>query len=41
MKQLEQLTAKVNELRQKAAPYLENAENGYQKATKIWEKAKP
>ena len=41
MKQLEQLTAKVNELRQKAAPYLEKAENGYQKAKKIWEKAKP
>ena len=41
MKQLEQLTAKANELRQKAAPYLEKAENGYQKAKKIWEKAKP
>ena len=41
MKQLEQLTAKITELRQKAAPYLEKAENGYQKATKIWEKAKP
>ena len=41
MKQLEQLTAKLSELRQKAAPYLEKAENGYQKAKKIWEKAKP
>ena len=41
MKQLEQLTAKLSELRQKAAPYLEKAENGYQKAKDIWEKAKP
>ena len=41
MKQLEQLTAKLSELRQKAAPYLEKADKGYQKAKKIWEKAKP
>ena len=41
MKQFEQLSAKVNELRQKAAPYLEKADKGYQKAKHIWEKAKP
>ena len=41
MKQLEQLTAKLSELRQKAAPYLEKADKGYQKAKDIWEKAKP
>ena len=41
MKQLEQLTAKFSELRQKAQPYVEKAHHGYQKAQKIWKKAKP
>ena len=41
MKQLEQLTAKFSELRQKAQPYVEKANHGYQKAQAVWKKAKP
>ena len=36
MKQLQQLTAKLSELRQKTAPYLEKADIGFKKAKKIW-----
>ena len=36
MKQLEQLTVKVNELREKAKPVLEKADKGYRKAKEIW-----
>ena len=41
MKQLEQLTAKFSELRQKAQPAIEKATNAYQKAKKIGKKAWP
>ena len=41
MKQLEQLTAKFSELRQKAQPALEKATNAYQKVKKIGKKAWP
>ena len=41
MKQIEQLTAKMQELRQKAQPYVEKADKGYRKAKDIWKKAKP
>ena len=41
MKQLEQLTAKVNELRGKAQPYLEKADAAYRKAKKVWTAAWP
>lgn len=41
MKQLEQFTAKVNALREKAQPYLQKADAGYQKTKKIWNTAKP
>ncbi|MBE6950371.1 MAG: hypothetical protein E7451_03430 [Ruminococcaceae bacterium] len=41
MKQLEQLTAKVNELREKAKPVLEKADKGYRKAKEIWAVAWP
>ena len=41
MKQLEQITAKFSELREKAQPALEKAQNAYQKAKKIGKKAWP
>ena len=41
MKQLEQLTAKVNELKEKARPVIEKADQGYQKVKKIWRIAWP
>ena len=41
MKQIEQLTAKMQELRSKAQPYVEKADKGYRKAKDIWKKAKP
>lgn len=41
MKQLEQLTAKVNELREKAKPVIEKADKGYRKAKEIWVVAWP
>ena len=41
MKQLEQLTAKVEELREKARPAMEKADALYQKTKKVWKKAKP
>lgn len=41
MKQIEQLTAKMQELRQKAQPWLEKADKGYRKAKGIWDKARP
>ena len=41
MKQIEQLTAKMQELRQKAQPWLEKADTGYRKAKDIWKKAWP
>ncbi len=41
MKQMEQLTAKVEELREKARPALEKADALYQKGKKIWNVAKP
>ena len=41
MKQMEQLTAKWNELREKTAPFLEKAGAGCQKAKKVWAAAWP
>ena len=41
MKQIEQLTAKMQELRQKVQPYVEKADKGYRKAKDIWKKAWP
>ena len=41
MKQLEQLTAKVEELREKARPAMEKADAVYQKTKKVWKVAKP
>ena len=41
MKQIEQLTAKFQELRSKAQPYIDKADKGYQKASAIWKKAWP
>lgn len=41
MKQLEQLTAKVHELREKAKPVMEKADQGYRKAKEVWKKASP
>lgn len=41
MKQIEQLTAKVQELRKKARPLVEKAEKGYRKASAVWKKAWP
>lgn len=41
MKQLEQLTAKVAELREKARPAMEKADAAYQKVKKVWNVAKP
>lgn len=41
MKQLEQVTAKVEELREKARPAMEKADAVYQKTKKIWKTAKP
>lgn len=41
MKQIEQLTAKMQELRDKAQPLLEKADTGYRKAKDIWKKAWP
>lgn len=41
MKQLEQLTAKVNALREKAKPAMEKADKGYRKAKEVWTVAWP
>ena len=41
MKQIEQLKVKANELRQKAAPYLEKADKGYRKLKAGWTVASP
>ena len=41
MKQIEQLTAKMQELRDKVRPWLEKADKGYRKAKEIWQKAWP
>lgn len=41
MKQIEQLTAKMQELRDKAQPWLKKADTGYRKAKDIWKKAWP
>lgn len=41
MKQLEQLTAKVREFREKAQPALEKADQVYRKGKEIWDVAKP
>lgn len=41
MKQLEQITAKWNALRAKAAPYLEKGNRIWQKAKKYWAVARP
>ena len=41
MKQLEHITAKFSELREKSQPALEKAQNAYQKAKKIGKKAWP
>ena len=41
MKQLEQLTAKVNELKEKAKPVIEKADQGYRKVRKVWSIAWP
>lgn len=41
MKQLQQLTDKVNELREKAKPVMEKADQGYRKAKEIWTVAWP
>lgn len=41
MKQLEQLTAKVSELREKAMPFIEKADKGYRKAKEVWTVAWP
>lgn len=41
MKQLDQLTAKVNELREKAQPFMEKADKGYHKAKEVWTIAWP
>lgn len=41
MKQIEQLTAKWSELREKSRPALEKAGNGYRKAKAAWTEAWP
>lgn len=41
MKQLEQLTAKVNDLREKAKPVIEKADQGYRKVKEVWTVAWP
>lgn len=41
MKQIEQLTAKMQELRDKVRPWVDKADKGYQKAKGIWAKAWP
>ena len=41
MKQIEQLTAKWQAFREKARPWIEKADQGYQKAKRIWKKAWP
>ena len=41
MKQLEQLQAKISELREKAAPYLEKADTIWQKVKAVWAVAWP
>ena len=41
MKQMEQLTAKLQELREKARPWVQKADKGYRKAKAIWKKAWP
>lgn len=41
MNQMEQLAAKMQELRDKAQPWIEKADRGYRKAKDIWAKAWP
>lgn len=41
MKQLEQVTAKVNELREKTKPVVEKVDQGYRKVKKVWAVAWP
>ena len=41
MKQLEQLTAKVNDLWGKAKPWVDKADRGYRRAKALWAKAWP
>ena len=41
MKQLEQLTSKVNDLWEKVQPWAEKADRGYRKCKSIWTKAWP
>ena len=41
MKQLEQLTAKVDALREKAKPVMEKADQGYRKVKEVWGVAWP
>lgn len=41
MKQLEQLSAKADELREKAKPVIEKADQGYRKAKEVWTAAWP
>lgn len=41
MKQMEQLTAKANELWGKVQPWVDKADRGYRKGKEIWKKAWP